>query len=166
MLASHGKSAMNKATMRRASLSLACLIAGSLLGPIAARAQSYDISWYKIAGGGGASAGSNYTLSGTIGQVDAGVMSGGTYAISGGFWGIYSVVQMPGSPLLTVTHSGSSVVISWPTPTSNFTLQQNNAVNNAGGWGAVGQTTNSAGGTNSVTIPASGGQLFFRLKSS
>lgn len=149
--------------MRRASFSLARLVAAILLGPIAARAQSYDISWYKIAGGGGTSSGSNFTLSGTIGQPDAGVMSGGTYAISGGFWGIYSVVQMPGSPLLTITHSGSSVVISWPTPTSNFTLQQNNSVSNAGGWGAVSQTTNSASGTNSVTIPATGGQLFFRL---
>jgi hypothetical protein len=152
--------------MRSLSLSLVCLIAGIFLGPIAARAQSYDISWYKIAGGGGTSSGSTYTLSGTIGQTDAGVMSGGPYAISGGFWGIYSVVQMPGSPTLAITHTGSSVVISWPTPSSNFTLQQNTSVDNAPGWGAVSQTTNSASGTNSVTIPATSGHLFFRLKSS
>src|ERR1700745_4042238 len=123
MLARCRKCAMDRPTMRRASFSLVCLVAGILLGPVAARAQSYDISWYKIAGGGGTSAGGTYTLSGTIGQPDAGVMSGGTYAISGGFWGIYSVVQMPGSPTLTITHSGSNVIISWPTPTSTFTLQ-------------------------------------------
>ena len=163
MLARRRECAINLFTMRRASLSLVCLVAGILLGPMGGRAQSYDISWYKIAGGGGTSAGNTYTLSGTIGQVDAGVMSGGTYAISGGFWGIYSAVQMPGSPLLTITHSGSNVVISWPTPSTTFTLQQNSAANNAGGWGAISQTTNSSGGTNSVTIPAANGHLFFRL---
>ncbi|MCC6951151.1 MAG: hypothetical protein IT433_06860 [Phycisphaerales bacterium] len=44
------------------------------------------IDWYTIDGGGGTSTGGTYTLSGTIGQPDAGVMSGGTYTLSGGFW--------------------------------------------------------------------------------
>ena len=30
-------------------------------------------------------------------------MSGGTYTLAGGFWGIYSAVQVPGSPFLTIT---------------------------------------------------------------
>jgi hypothetical protein len=32
------------------------------------------------------SSGGNYELSGTIGQLDAGEMSGGAYALTGGFW--------------------------------------------------------------------------------
>ena len=33
------------------------------------------------------SAGGAYTLGGTVGQPDAGVLSGGDYILSGGFWG-------------------------------------------------------------------------------
>ena len=39
------------------------------------------------AGGYTFSAGGAYSLGGTIGQADAGVMSGGTYTLVGGFWG-------------------------------------------------------------------------------
>ena len=45
-----------------------------------AAAQRFDISWYTIDGGGGSSAGGAFQLSGTIGQHDAGVMSGGMVA--------------------------------------------------------------------------------------
>jgi Dockerin type I domain len=53
----------------------------------------YDLSWFTIDGGGGTSSGGNFTISGTIGQADAGPsggMSGGPpgsqYALVGGFW--------------------------------------------------------------------------------
>ena len=55
----------------------------------AAFAQAgYDLSWWTVDGGGavGLSA-DGYTLSGTIGQPDAGTLSGGDYELSGGFWG-------------------------------------------------------------------------------
>ena len=45
------------------------------------------ITWYTIDGGGGTSGGGGYTLSGTIGQPDAGAaMTGGSYTLVGGFW--------------------------------------------------------------------------------
>ncbi len=52
----------------------------------AAHAQPFAIDWYTVDGGGGTSAGGSFTLSGTIGQPDAGVMSGGSFTLSGGFW--------------------------------------------------------------------------------
>jgi len=47
----------------------------------------YDLSWYTIDGGGAMylSAGV-FSLGGTVGQPDAGVMSGGAFELSGGFW--------------------------------------------------------------------------------
>lgn len=51
-----------------------------------AQAQSYAIPWWTVDGGGGTSAGGGYTLSGTVGQPDAGVMTGGGYSLTGGFW--------------------------------------------------------------------------------
>jgi len=53
-------------------------------------AQPYDLSWHTVDGGGATfSAGGSYSLGGTIGQPDAGpapAMTGGTYALVGGFW--------------------------------------------------------------------------------
>ena len=51
-----------------------------------ARAQSgggYDLTWNTVDGGG-------YTLTGTIGQADAGAQSGGSYAVAGGFWSAFT----------------------------------------------------------------------------
>ena len=57
-------------------------------GGIVALAESYDLSWRTIDGGGDTSIGGEYVLSGTIGQPDAGVMAGGEFVIVGGFWGM------------------------------------------------------------------------------
>ena len=49
---------------------------------------SYDLSWYSIDGGGTMfSTGGSYSLGGTIGQPDAGVLRDGGYTLNGGFWG-------------------------------------------------------------------------------
>lgn len=57
----------------------------------------YDLSWHSNDGGGSTSAaGGAYSLGGTIGQPDAGVASGGAYALTGGFWGIANL--FPSSP--------------------------------------------------------------------
>jgi hypothetical protein len=50
------------------------------MGPIV------DLSWNTTDGGGGVSVGGGFRLSATIGQSDAGVMTGGGYEIAGGFW--------------------------------------------------------------------------------
>src|SRR5512137_1313244 len=48
----------------------------------------YDLTWSTIDGGGYMfSTGGGYSLGGTMGQPDAGVMSGGGYTLAGGFWG-------------------------------------------------------------------------------
>jgi hypothetical protein len=66
--------------------SIVC-IAAALLAGTPAFAQNFDLSWHTIDGGGGASRGGDFTLSGTIGQSDAGsVMSGGEFELFGGFW--------------------------------------------------------------------------------
>ncbi len=59
-----------------------------LVGASAASAQSFDLSWFTIDGGGAMfTAGGDFELSGTIGQPDAGMaMSGGSFELIGGFW--------------------------------------------------------------------------------
>src|SRR6266700_6414626 len=93
--------------------------------PSAVGAQNYSIDWFTIDGGGGTSTGGVYTVSGTIGQPDAGKLSGGNYTLDGGFWGIIAI-QTPGAPTLTITRTTTNtVLISWPSPSTGFTLQQN-----------------------------------------
>lgn len=61
--------------------------------------ESYDLSWWTVNGGGGQSTGGSYTLTGTAGQPDAGVISGGAYTLRGGFWNM-GAVQSSNSYLL------------------------------------------------------------------
>ena len=136
----------------------------ALAMPLLATAQSYSINWYKVAGGGGTATGGVYSLSGTIGQPDASApMSGGSYSLTGGFWAIISVVQTAGLPNLAITHSGNSVIVSWPN-TGTYTLQQNSTVTTPSGWITSGYFISTANGTNSITIPSPAGNLFFRLQ--
>ncbi|MBN1507558.1 MAG: hypothetical protein JW955_11970 [Sedimentisphaerales bacterium] len=75
----------------------------SALAVRTALAQDYAIDWHTIDGGGAgpanASAGGNYTLSGTIGQPDARnhpqPMTGGSYRLTGGFWVIPECPAIP-----------------------------------------------------------------------
>src|ERR1035437_8337182 len=133
------------------------------LAVLSARAQSYSVDWYKIAGGGGTSTGGLYSVSGTIGQPDAsGAMTGGNYSLTGGFWSLINVVQTTGAPTLSITHSGISVIVSWPTPSATWTLLQNG--NLAGGsWATSGYLFSTNGGINRITITSPAGNLFFRL---
>ena len=136
-----------------------------LLLPTAAIAQSYSIDWFKIAGGGGTSTNGQYTVTGTIGQHDAGgPMSGGPYSLTGGFWSLVSLVQTPGGPLLSIKFTNPATAkISWPSPATGFVLQQNLNLSTTN-WSNFSGTTNDDGTNKSVTITPPTGTLYFRLK--
>ena len=56
-------------------------------GASTALSTGYDLSWYTMDGGGATlSTGGSYSLGGSVGQADAGSLSGGAYTLSGGFW--------------------------------------------------------------------------------
>ena len=134
-------------------------VAAALLLPAGALAQSYNIDWYKVAGGGGTSTGGVYTVTGTIGQPDASAaMTGGNYSLTGGFWAIYAV-QTSGAPLLTITHIGNKAIVSWDPTISGWTLQTNVNLATAT-WGNYQGTVVN----NSVTNTPPPNNLFYRLK--
>jgi len=138
------------------------LLAGLLATAALSHAQPYDISWYTVDGGGGSSSGGTFSLTGTIGQPDAGHMTGGNYTLDGGFWGIFAAVQTPGAPLLTIRPAFPNVIVSWPVASSNFTLQENSNLT-ATNWATFSYTIVTNSGSNTVTVPVSG-NTFFRLK--
>jgi hypothetical protein len=135
-----------------------------LLLPSWSRAQTYSIDWYKMAGGGGASAGANsggvYAISGTLGQQDAGrATTGGNYSLTGGFWSLIAAVPAAGVPNLAIRHvNPGSVVVSWP-DTGSSTLQQNGNLATTN-WTASGYSITTANGTNSITLAPPLGRVF------
>ena len=128
-----------------------------------ASAQTYSIDWFTIDGGGGIGTGGVYSVSGTIGQPDAGKMSGGNYTIDGGFWSLLSVVQTPGAPLLLITRSGSDVRLYWPSPSTGFVLQENADIGTTN-WLGVAQVPADNGTNKTVTVSPPVGNKFYRLK--
>jgi uncharacterized repeat protein (TIGR01451 family) len=64
------------------------MLVAFLLAASPLAAQTYDLSWYTVDGGGATFlSGGPYTLGATAGQPDAGPhMTGGTYGLDGGFW--------------------------------------------------------------------------------
>ncbi len=64
---------------------LVALAALALAGAALANG-AYEMPWFTVDGGGGESTGGGFALAGTVGQPDAGALSGGAYALVGGFW--------------------------------------------------------------------------------
>jgi hypothetical protein len=122
-------------------------------------AQSYAINWHTIDGGGGTSTGGVYSVSGTIGQPDAGpTMTNGQYAVTGGFWALPAAIQTPGAPTLTIVPAGAGqATISWTPNTPGFILQETWVLSPAN-W-----TNSPSGSTNPIVVPATLPTKFYRL---
>ena len=125
-------------------------------------AQNYSIDWFTIDGGGGTSTGGVYSVSGTIGQPDAGAMSGGNYSLVGGFWGGIVAVQTEGAPKLVIENLiNGTARISWAPNTPGFLVQQVTALTPTPlttAWSNAPATY-----TNGAVIPASSQMRYFRL---
>jgi hypothetical protein len=130
-----------------------------LLGIHISSAQSYSIDWYTIDGGGGTSTGGVFSISGTVGQPDAGTtMTNGQYAITGGFWALPAAIQVAGAPTLVIVSAGPlQASISWSPATPGFILQETWTLTPAN-W-----TNSPSGATNPVIVPATLPAMHYRL---
>ena len=116
----------------------------------------FSIDWYTIDGGGGISTGGVYSVSGTLGQPDAGNMTGGGFVVRGGFW-IPAAVQVEGGPwLYIVAEGGTNVVVSWSPTDPGWVLQE--ALTLQTNW-----VDSVSGSTNPISIPATEAAMFYRL---
>ena len=126
---------------------------------LTAQAQSYSIDWSKIAGGGGTSTGGEYSVSGTLGQPDAGgPLTNGQYSITGGFWALPIGVSTPGAPTLQIVPAAPGFArISWSPATPGFVLQMSDNLT-APSWSDA-----PSGTANPATVPATIPTKFYRL---
>jgi Immunoglobulin I-set domain/Immunoglobulin domain len=171
--------ALKAATCRRTPKQLFLLLCFCILHSafcLRATGQTYSVDWFTVAGGGGTSTGSIYSVSGTFGQPDAGQpMAGSGYSVTSGFWSLYApvgpvLVTTPptntlavagSSPVLSVTLSGTPPFsLQWyfnGTPLSNATnatlTLTNFAATNAGSYTLA--VSNAAGGVVSASFVVS-----------
>lgn len=127
-----------------------------------ASAQSYSVDWFTVDGGGGTSSGGAFTINGTIGQPDAGVLSGGDYTVEGGFWSGISILQTTGAPLLSIQLLGTNAIISWPVGVSGFSLEETAVI--GGVWSTTPQPVFDTATAHTVTVPATSNIKVYRLK--
>ncbi|HEX5219527.1 MAG TPA: hypothetical protein VFZ59_08155 [Verrucomicrobiae bacterium] len=144
---------MNSIAKFLLGLGFGMLLSGSAV------AQTYSIDWFTIDGGGGTSTGGVYTVTGTIGQPDAGgPMTNGQYSVTGGFWALPTAIQVGGGPTLTIVSAGpGQATISWSPNTPGYILQETWVLSPAN-W-----TNSLSGVTNPIVVPATLPTKFYRL---
>jgi len=102
----------------------------SLVCPaLAGAAESLSIDWYTVDGGGGSTSAGDFTLSGTVGQPDAGALiaSGYDFAVFGGYWGQFGdVIPVPPErPVLSISFAGpNSLLLFWPASQAGYLVQK------------------------------------------
>jgi hypothetical protein len=140
---------------------LGLAIAFALTG--SASAQSYSIDWYTIDGGGGTSTGGVYSVSGTIGQPDAGgPMTGGNFSLTGGFWALYAL-QTPGAPTLNIKLTTTNTAqVYWPSPSTGWNLQVNTNLATTN-WVTPVESVTDNGTIKFIIVNPPAGNRFYRL---
>ena len=132
---------------------------------VMATGQGYGVDWFKIGGGGGTSSQGGFSVSGTIGQPEAGArMTGGGFTVTGGFWSVVSVVQTPGAPLLSISRTDpNTMTVYWPSSAAGFQIQQTIDLT-GGNWSTAVEDVNDNGTNKFIVVsPTVAGKRFYRL---
>ncbi len=99
-------------------------------------------------------------------QPDGKVVIGGNFTMVNGV-ALWRVARLLGDflPSLDIRLSNGFVTLSWPGTGLNFHLQETTDLSLSNSWSPVAQPAVTNAGQISVTVPVTGGQKFFRLKS-
>ena len=139
------------------------LIVSLFSGGKTASAQTYELDWFTIDGGGGISEGGPFSVAGVIGQPEAGSSSAGEFAVEGGFWGAETMEEPIEAPRLSIVRGAGAVLIAWPL-SPNFQLERTFDLRSPARWEAVSAPATTNNGIVSITVPFSGKAEFFRLR--
>jgi len=141
------------------ALATSLMLLSALLPPLSTtQAQPFSLDWHSIGGGGGTSTGGDFSVQGTIGQPDTGVLAGGGFTVAGGFPGFHVV---PAGPVMLTIQwlANDQVQVSWPTGDADWVLEAATSLAPATTWQAV-----TARGAASYSAPAVAPARFFRLR--
>lgn len=121
-------------------MKLPTLLALCLTWPVLASLadESLSIDWYTVDGGGGTTSAGEFTLSGTIGQPDAGMLIPYCrgFSLFGGYWSQFIDVDQPAVPVLCVClTSTNTFLLSWRAYHQAYNLEKRPT--GAPGWDVV-----------------------------
>lgn len=141
------------------AIRILCLL--SIVCSLPASGQ-YALDSFAV-GAGNSATGGTYVLDANIGEWDsAASLSGGTYSMDAGFWGV-AAIQTPDAPELTIlATTTNTVVVSWPAMGDDFELQQASNLTTPS-WSTAPQTVNTSGSTRFAVVNPPVGNRFYRL---
>ena len=145
--------------LRRALVAMAI---GSTL--LAAHAQIDPVSWWTVDGGGATSTGNIYSITGTIGQPDAGVLSGGNFTLEGGFWCSAWLEPETEAPSIWYARLPAAVRLSWAPSASGSVLEHARRLTAPIPWDKLDQPYFTNANEIYVVVPISGQSQFYRLR--
>ncbi len=148
------------------SLKITSLLLAALLTPALADDSTHDytLEWSGFYAGG-TSVGEEFTLTGTIGQPDAGTLTGGGFTLTGGIQALLAAVPAPGAPVLCFDRTATNtVVLSWANTPEGWLLERAPALDPTASWTAVPQPWQTNATSVYVIEPLSAGSQFYRLR--
>ena len=90
-------------------------------------------------------------------------MRSDVYSLTGWFWALYAL-QTPGAPTLSIFHTPTNtVVVSWPSPSTGFELQQNINLGTTN-WVTPSETVTDNGAIKFIVVNPPTGNRFYRLR--
>ena len=152
---------LSSASVYRALLLLVVL---ALTGT--ARAQT-TINWFTLDAAGGAHASANYLVNFTAGQPDVGTNapSSANYRIIPGFWALDDLGPADPRPELSIVLSGPNVILSWPSPSTGYVLQQTDSLDTLpAAWSNTVAIISDNGVLKSLSVPHNVAKRFYRLR--
>jgi hypothetical protein len=80
-----------------------------------------------------------------------------------GYWGVIAAVPTPGAPFLTITQTGpTTVMASWPSPSTGWNLQPNTDLS-ATNWVTPAGNVTDNGTIKFIIVNPPAGNRFYRL---
>jgi hypothetical protein len=143
-----------------------CWVICGLLLALHADAQP-AINWFTLDAGGGAQSSTTYLVNFTAGQTDVGpsVVASANYRIIPGFWALEDLGPATGLPELDIVLNGANVILSWPSPSTAFVLEQTDSLNVLpASWSNTPGAVSDNGFIKSITIPHNIAKRFYRLR--
>jgi len=92
-------------------------------------------------------------------------MTGGNFSLTGGFWSLVAAVQTASAPMLYISVSGNSAVLSWSNSVTSFALEKNTNLTDPNGWSMNNiPPPVTLDGFSYVTNTIAQGNYFYRLR--
>ena len=143
-----------------------CLVVCGLAATLDAGAQT-SIDWFTLDAAGGAQSSANYVINFTAGQNDVGptILNSANYRIIPGFWALEDMGPATGLPELSIALLGPRVILSWPSPSTGFVLEQTDSLNVLpAAWSNTPGLVSDNGFIKSLTLPHDLSKRFYRLR--